>query len=199
MIYGGSEGMDSRSRLTQNIRPIGSFYATMPPHFRDESGTDDDPALHAPGLPRARSRPPPSRNRRPGCAPCSQRARRPGFRPARAARGAAGRARRHLPASIRARFVERLLDAVPRIGPCRDRRRHDPVARLGRGGVARRRRRRRRGRCGRRRRGRQRVLRGASARPPCRARPGDGLLPVQQCRDRRAAGARGARPRRASR
>ena len=40
-----------------------------------------------------------------------------------------------------------------------------------------------------------RVLRGASAGPSCRARPRDGLLPLQQRRRRRRACARGARPR----
>ena len=65
----------------------------------------------------------------------------------------------------------------------------------GRAALARRRGGHRRGRRGRRREGRQRLLRGAPARASRRARPGDGLLPVQQRRDRRAAGARGARPR----
>ena len=82
-----------------------------------------------------------------------------------------------------------------RVRPCRDRRRHDHVAGFGRGRAARRRRGGRRGRCGRRRRGRQRVLRGAPARASCRPGAGDGVLPVQQRRDRRAAGARGARAR----
>ena len=35
------------------------------------------------------------------------------------------------------RHVERMLDAVPQSGPCRDRRRHGAVAGLGPGGVAR--------------------------------------------------------------
>ena len=56
-------------------------------------------------------------------------------------------------------------------------------------------RRRRRGRAAARRRGRRRLLRPAPAGPPRRARPGDGLLPLQQrrgrrrARDRRACGA----------
>ncbi len=52
-----------------------------------------------------------------------------------------------------------------------------------------------RGRRGDDRKGRQRLRRHAAARPPCRDRAADGLLPVQQCRDRRPPRAEEARRR----
>ena len=78
----------------------------------------------------------------------------------------------------------------PGPGPCRARRRHHRVARLGQGGAARGGRRVRRGRCGDRGRGGERLLRRAPARPSCRARARHGLLPLQQCRGRRPPRAR---------
>src|SRR6266852_5109860 len=85
------------------------------------------------------------------------------------------------------------LDDVARVHP-----RHfieAVVAALRRGGAARGGCGLRRGRCGRRRRGRQRLLRRAPAGPPRRARARHGLLPLQQRRHRRAARAPEARPR----
>ena len=75
-------------------------------------------------------------------------------------------------------------DAERRTGA--DRRRHLDVARQLRGGAARRRRRHPCGRRGDDQESRQRLRRHASARPSRRDRAADGLLPVQQRRDRRA-------------
>ena len=64
-----------------------------------------------------------------------------------------------------------------------------------RSGLARRRRRRARGRRGVGKKGRQRLCRHAAARPSCRDRAADGLLPVRQCRDRGASRAEASRHR----
>ena len=76
-----------------------------------------------------------------------------------------------------------------------DRRRHHDVAGHVRGGAARGRRRRARGRRGDDRQGGERVRGDAPARPSCRDRDADGLLPVQQCRHRGAPCAEDARRR----
>ena len=84
-------------------------------------------------------------------------------------------------------------DAARRPGPAR--RRHLDVAGQLRGGAARGRRRDLRGRRGDGRQGRQRLRRHAPARPSRRDRAADGLLPVQQRRDRRPPCAEEARRR----
>ena len=89
--------------------------------------------------------------------------------------------------------VERMLRAVPKSGYVGIDADTILSPASGGGRAARRRRGRRRGRCGRRAGGRQCLLRGTSAGASCRARARDGILPVQQHRGRRVAGARGAR------
>ena len=107
----------------------------------------------------------------------------------RAARGARGRAGARRPRSTREQYVD-AIRAAARGGRRLPRRGHGHEPRLVQRGAARGGRRVRDGGRAARRRRAVRVLRPAPARPPRRARDGDGLLPLQQRRDRRAARAR---------
>ena len=114
----------------------------------------------------------------------------PAFAALDAARGARSRAREQIARVHPGDFVDALLAAVPKQGHAAIDADTIVSPRLGRGGAARGGRRLRRGRCGDGGRGAQRLLRRAAARPSCRAATRDGLLPLQQRRDRRALHAR---------
>ena len=112
----------------------------------------------------------------------------------------AGRRASSSSASTRAGHID-AIESFGARGRRHDRPRHGGQRGLLRGGAARGRRRRCSGRAPAGRRGARRVLRAAPAGPPRRARPGDGLLPVQQrrrgrrARDRRVRRRAGPGPR----